>query len=64
LKFEYLTQLLLDSNYLPLVLKLFAHQEIDKVIDSRTDRDDMRLVLPFPVPTQYSHRLASSRSAM
>jgi hypothetical protein len=42
LKFEYLTQLLLDSNYLPLVLKLFAHQDIDKVVDSRTDRDDMR----------------------
>jgi hypothetical protein len=42
LKFEYFTQLLLDSNYLPLVLKLFAHQEIDKVVDSKTDRDDMR----------------------
>ncbi len=46
LKFEYLTQLLLDSNYLPLVLKLFAHQEIDKVVDSRTDRDEMRSVTP------------------
>ena len=44
LKFEYLTQLLLDSNYLPLVLKLFAHQEIDKVVESRTDRDEMRYV--------------------
>lgn len=42
LKFEYLTQLLLDSNYLPLVLKLFAHQDVDKIIDNRTDRDDMR----------------------
>lgn len=41
LKFEYLTQLLLDSNYLPLVLKLFAHQEIDKVVDSKTDREEM-----------------------
>ncbi|KAG9232105.1 pheromone-dependent cell cycle arrest protein-like protein Far11 [Amylocarpus encephaloides] len=41
LKFEYFTQLLLDSNYLPLVLKLFAHQEIDKMVDSRTDRDDL-----------------------
>ncbi|RDL35404.1 Protein required for hyphal anastomosis (HAM-2) [Venustampulla echinocandica] len=41
LKFEYFTQLLLDSNYLPLVLKLFAHQEIDRVVDSKTDRDDM-----------------------
>ncbi|KAJ5033355.1 uncharacterized protein L3040_008473 [Drepanopeziza brunnea f. sp. 'multigermtubi'] len=41
LKFEYLTQLLLDSNYLPLVLKLFAHQDIEKVVDIRTDRDEM-----------------------
>ncbi|KAI1108989.1 hypothetical protein F5Y14DRAFT_54675 [Nemania sp. NC0429] len=37
LKFEYLTQLLLDSNYLPLVLKLFAHQDIQQVVDSRAD---------------------------
>jgi hypothetical protein len=44
LKFEYFTQLLLDSNYLPLVLKLFAHQDIDKVVDSKTDRDEMRYV--------------------
>ncbi|KAG9242309.1 pheromone-dependent cell cycle arrest protein-like protein Far11 [Calycina marina] len=40
LKFEYFTQLLLDSNYLPLVLKLFAHQDVDKIIDSNTNRDD------------------------
>jgi hypothetical protein len=64
LKFEYLTQLLLDSNYLPLVLKLFAHQEIDKVVDSRTDRDDMRFVFSFPASTQYLQRIASSPSAM
>ncbi|OTA61271.1 protein required for hyphal anastomosis [Hypoxylon sp. EC38] len=38
LKFEYLAQLLLDSNYLPLVLKLFAHQDIQQVVDSKTDR--------------------------
>ncbi|KAK2023045.1 N1221-domain-containing protein [Colletotrichum zoysiae] len=38
LKFEYMTQLLLDSNYLPLVLKLFAHQDVQQVVDSKTDR--------------------------
>ncbi|RDA93449.1 hypothetical protein CP533_2652 [Ophiocordyceps camponoti-saundersi (nom. inval.)] len=38
LKFEYFTQLLLDSNYIPLVLKLFAHQDIQKVVDSNMDR--------------------------
>ncbi|KAI1814538.1 N1221-domain-containing protein [Poronia punctata] len=37
LKFEYLTQLLLDSNYLPLVLKMFAHQDIQQVVDSKAD---------------------------
>ncbi|KAI9711904.1 MAG: hypothetical protein M1812_007058 [Candelaria pacifica] len=40
LKYEYLTQLLLDSSYLPLILKLFAHQELERVIDSKSDRDD------------------------
>ncbi|KAK3685504.1 protein required for hyphal anastomosis [Podospora appendiculata] len=38
LKFEYLTQLLLDSNYLPLVLKLFALHDIQQVVESKTDR--------------------------
>ncbi|KJZ80566.1 hypothetical protein HIM_00416 [Hirsutella minnesotensis 3608] len=38
LKFEYFTQLLLDSNYVPLVLKLFAHQDIQHVVDSKMDR--------------------------
>ncbi len=42
LKYEYLTQLLLDSNYLPLVLKLFAHQEVDKVVDTNSDRQELR----------------------
>jgi hypothetical protein len=42
LKFEYLTQLLLDSNYLPLVLKLFALHDIGQVLDSKTDRLENR----------------------
>lgn len=41
LKFEYLTQLLLDSNYLPLILKLFAHSEIDRVVDCNAERLDL-----------------------
>ncbi|KAH6655110.1 hypothetical protein BKA67DRAFT_559510 [Truncatella angustata] len=40
LKFEYLTQLLLDSNYIPLILKFFAHQDVQQVVDSRADRLD------------------------
>ena len=42
LKFEYFTQLLLDSNYVPLVLKLFAHQDIQQVVDSKMDRVENR----------------------
>ncbi|EEH09287.1 conserved hypothetical protein [Histoplasma capsulatum G186AR] len=41
LKFEYMTQLLLDSNYLPLILKMFIHQEIDRAVAQRNDRDDL-----------------------
>jgi hypothetical protein len=42
LKFEYMTQLLLDSNYLPLILKMFIHQEVDRAIAQKNDRDDQR----------------------
>ncbi|KAL2023899.1 hypothetical protein VTK56DRAFT_676 [Thermocarpiscus australiensis] len=38
LKFEYMTQLLLDSNYLFLVLKLFAMHDVQQVVESKTDR--------------------------
>lgn len=38
LKFEYLTQLLLDSNYIPLVLKIFAVHDIQLLVESKTDR--------------------------
>ncbi|KAJ0425312.1 hypothetical protein BJY00DRAFT_275168 [Aspergillus carlsbadensis] len=41
LKFEYMTQLLLDSNYLPLILKMFAHQDVDQAVAQRTDRDEL-----------------------
>ncbi|KAK0638676.1 hypothetical protein B0T16DRAFT_449607 [Cercophora newfieldiana] len=38
LKFEYMTQLLLDSNYLPLVLKLFALHDVQQVVETKLDR--------------------------
>ena len=41
LKFEYLTQLLLDGNYLPLILKYFAHQDVDRAVDQKNDREDL-----------------------
>ncbi|KAI9683911.1 MAG: Factor arrest protein 11 [Trizodia sp. TS-e1964] len=41
LKYEYLTQLLLDSNYLPLILKLFSHQELENIVNVKLDRQDL-----------------------
>jgi hypothetical protein len=38
LKFEYFTQLLLDSNYIPLVLKLFNQADIPGALTEKTDR--------------------------
>lgn len=37
LKFEYLTQLLLDCNYVPLLLKLWAHQDVQQLVDAQND---------------------------
>ena len=42
-----MTQLLLDANYLPLVLKLFAHQDIDKAVDQKNDREDLEYARPL-----------------
>jgi len=41
LKFEYLTQLLLDSNYIQLTLKYFAHQNLEDLVAVKYDRDDL-----------------------
>ena len=32
-----MTQLLLDCNYVPLLLKLWAHQDVQQLVDSKTD---------------------------
>jgi hypothetical protein len=40
LKFEYFTQLLLDSNYVQLTLKYFAHQNLEDIVAFRYDRED------------------------
>lgn len=41
LKFEYLNQLLLDSNYVQLTLKYFAHQNLEDLVPFKYDRDDL-----------------------
>ncbi|KIV98580.1 hypothetical protein, variant [Verruconis gallopava] len=40
LKFEYLTQLLVDANYIPMVLKLLQTQEIERVVNYRCESED------------------------
>jgi hypothetical protein len=44
LKFEYMTQLLLDLNYLPMALKIFAMYDVQQVVESKTDRLEHRWV--------------------
>ncbi|KAI5289396.1 Factor arrest protein 11 [Ascosphaera aggregata] len=41
LKFEYFTQLLLDSNYLPLILKMFLHQDVDQLVAQDIDKEGL-----------------------
>ena len=41
LKSEYFTQLLLDSNYIPLALKYFAHQNLEDLVATKYDREDL-----------------------
>ena len=44
-----MTQLLLDSNYLPLILKMFAHQDVDQAVAQKNDREDLSYVYhPYP----------------
>lgn len=37
LKFEYLSQLLLDNQYIQLILKLFAHQELERRVNFKCE---------------------------
>lgn len=59
LKFEYLTQLLLDANYLPLVLKFFAHTDVDKLVDTDCERVDKQF---FSVCNKNAKKSASPTS--
>ena len=41
LKFEYFTQLLLDSNYIPIALKYFAHQNLEDMVAIKYDSQEL-----------------------
>jgi len=42
LKFEYLGQLLLDSNFVQVILKLLQSQDVEKVVNCRTERTEIK----------------------
>ncbi|KAJ6259728.1 hypothetical protein Dda_5366 [Drechslerella dactyloides] len=51
LKFEYLSQLLLDSNFLPLMLKIYSHQEVTASVATIADKKDFsQHTVPVPQP--------------
>lgn len=45
LKFEYITQLLVDSSYVPLILKLLQLQEIEKIVNFKSEQEELKYVL-------------------
>ncbi|KAL1601441.1 Factor arrest protein 11 [Paraconiothyrium brasiliense] len=43
LKYEFITQLLVDSSYVPLILKLLQLQEIEKVVNFKCEQEELKL---------------------
>ncbi|KAH8726083.1 hypothetical protein GQ44DRAFT_826173 [Phaeosphaeriaceae sp. PMI808] len=41
LKFEYMTQLLIDSSYVPLILKLLQLQEIERIVNFKSEQEEL-----------------------
>ncbi|KAI4615305.1 uncharacterized protein J4E87_009198 [Alternaria ethzedia] len=41
LKFEYITQLLVDSSYVPLILKLLQLQEVEKIVNFKSEQEEL-----------------------
>ena len=42
LKFEFLTQLLLDCSYVPVLIKWYQLQNVEDTVAQQSDRDDLR----------------------
>ncbi|KAL5118807.1 Factor arrest protein 11 [Pleosporales sp. CAS-2024a] len=42
LKFEYITQLLVDSSYVPLILKLLQLQEVEKIVTFKSEQEELK----------------------
>ncbi|KAF2156159.1 hypothetical protein K461DRAFT_221388 [Myriangium duriaei CBS 260.36] len=67
LRYEYLTQLLLDSNYMPLVLKLWQSQDISRACHFKLDRPDYNFFTicgSGPLPRRHSTQSSASLSSL
>ncbi|PSK45224.1 Factor arrest protein 11 [Elsinoe australis] len=68
LRYEYLTQLLLDSNYIPLVLKLWQTQDISRAVHFKLDRSDYNFftfcATSSPTRRKPSHQSSASLSSL
>ncbi|KAG8625907.1 hypothetical protein KVT40_006308 [Elsinoe batatas] len=67
LRYEYLTQLLLDSNYIPLVLKLWQTQDISRAVHFKLDRPSHNFftICASQSPTRRkSHQSSASLSSL
>lgn len=52
MKFHYLSQLLVDSNCLLLILKMFGLQEVSTSVRTKNDRPDHKYVLVLVEPSR------------
>lgn len=52
LKFEYITQLLVDSSYVPLILKLLQLQEIEKIVNFKSEQEELKYVNPTSISSR------------
>lgn len=59
MKFHYLSQLLVDSNCLLLILKMFGLQEVSTSVKMKNDRPDQKCVPPL-VATAFAHPFDSN----
>lgn len=42
LKFEYITSLLIDSSYVPLILKLLQLQEVERIVNFKSEQEELK----------------------
>lgn len=64
MKFHHLGQLMLDSNCLLIILKMFGLQEVSSVVISKNDSPDHKSACPMMHHSQVHYNAASSATAI